>query len=435
MTSTGISMKHITWLNPALLMLLLLPDWAMAAPPSVQEAGAFLPQLAIYAAKGPPDSCGPGCDRWIAIEGKIEPGAAARVERFFRERKDTQRPIYFSSPGGEMRDSLAIGRLLRGRKVIGRVGRTVVDACPGTQTDDACTLIKTTRDEVVASLTTHGAVCGSACTFLLFGAVTREVAPDAAVAVHGPKVWMEFRLNVNEKRREEAIAKAHGEAERLAYAYVEEMGISRELIALAVSISHENLQVLTRQELYRFRIDTRDFVESAWRLEKAPRPSVRKMAQVRTSDGFRRLEWQLLCESNMHARMVFAYELGKDAAAVRIVAMTAGSAKPPQFSRFPVRFGGYEGWSAIITPDTMKSLFAVSRLGMGQSTLLPDGRATSSFFEIETRGLESAWTKLSAICRAAQAKAPGVKWPLQPALPQLPPQVSEGLPSRPAPTK
>ena len=79
-------MKHITWLNPALLMLLLLPDWAMAAPPSVQEAGAFLPQLAIYAAKGPPDSCGPGCDRWIAIEGKIEPGAAARVERFFRER-------------------------------------------------------------------------------------------------------------------------------------------------------------------------------------------------------------------------------------------------------------------------------------------------------------------------------------------------------------
>ena len=113
----------------------------MAAPPSVQEAGAYLPQLAIYAAKGPPDSCGPGCDRWIAIEGKIEPGAAARVERFFRERKDTQRPIYFSTPGGEMRDSLAIGRLLRGRKVIGRVGRTVVDACPGTQTDDACSLI------------------------------------------------------------------------------------------------------------------------------------------------------------------------------------------------------------------------------------------------------------------------------------------------------
>ena len=148
-----------------------------------------------------------------------------------------------------MRDSLAIGRLLRGRKAVGRVGRTIVDACPGTQIDDACSLIKTTRDEVVASVTTRGAVCGSACTFLLFGAVTREVAPDAAVAVHGPKVGMEFRLNVNEKRREEAIAKAYSEAERLAFAYVEEMGISRELMTLAASISHESLQVLTRQEL------------------------------------------------------------------------------------------------------------------------------------------------------------------------------------------
>jgi hypothetical protein len=84
----------------------------------------------------------------------------------------------------------------------------------------------------------------------------------------------------------------------------------------------------------------------------------------------------------------------------------------------------------------MKNLFAVPRLGMGQSTLLPDGKATSSsFFEIETRGHESAWTKLSAICLAAQAKAPAVKWPSPPALPQLSPQVSEGLPSRPASTK
>ena len=257
-------MKYIARLCPALLMLLLLfPDWAMATPPPVKATDVYPAQLTIYAAKGPPDSCGPGCDRWIAIEGKIEVGSAARVERFFRERKDTQRPIYFSSPGGEMRDSLAIGRLLRGRKAVGRVGRTIVDACPGTQIDDACSLIKTTRDEVVASVTTRGAVCGSACTFLLFGAVTREVAPDAAVAVHGPKVGMEFRLNVNEKRREEAIAKAYSEAERLAFAYVEEMGISRELMTLAASISHESLQVLTRQELYRFRIDTRDFVETA----------------------------------------------------------------------------------------------------------------------------------------------------------------------------
>ena len=429
----GISMKCIARLSSALLTPLLLPGWALAAP-SVPKTETPLPQLAIYAAKGPPDACGPGCDRWIAIEGKIEPGSAARVERFFRERKDTQRPIYFNSPGGAMDDSLAIGRLLRGRKAIGRVGRTVVDACPGTQTDSACTFIKTTRDEVTASIMTRGTVCGSACTFLLFGAVTREVAPDAFVAVHGAKIQMEFRLNVNEKRREEAIAKAHSEADRLTFAYVEEMGISRELMTLADSISPESLRVLTRQELYRFRIDTRDFVETAWTLEKAQRPSVRKMAQIKDGDGFRKLEWQLVCDSKVHARLAFVDELSKDPAAVRIVAMTAGSAKSPQFSRFPVRFGAHEVWSAIITPDAMKNFFAAPRLGIGQKTVLPDGKATSSFFEIETRGLESAWTQLSAACQAAQAKAPGLKFLSPPALSPPSPQVSEGLPT-PTPAK
>jgi len=427
-------MKCIASLRSALLFLslLLLPDWTMAAPP-VPQSGMHLPQLAIYAAKGPPDSCGPGCDRWIAIEGKIEPGSAARVERFFRERKDTQRPIYFNSPGGRGTDALAIGRLLRSRKAIGRVGQTVVDACPGTQTDDACTFIKTTRDEVIASIVTRGAVCGSACTFLLFGAVTREVAPDALVGVHGPKFQMEFRLNVTEKRREEAIAKARGEADRLTFAYVDEMGISREVMTLADSISHESIHILTRQELHRFRIDTRDFVETDWLLEKAKRPFVRKFAQVKSGDSFRKLEWQLYCDSKVHARLVFIDELGKDPAAVRIVAMTAGAAKSPQFSRFPVRLGAYEAWSAVITSDAMKNFFAVPRLGMGQSILLPGGKASSSsFFEIKTRGLESAWTQLSAICQAAQAKA-GLKWPSP--LPPSSSEVSEGLPPLPTAAK
>jgi hypothetical protein len=211
----------------ALLSLLVVPGLANAAPPA-PAAEASLPQLTIYEAKGPPDSCGPGCDRWIAIEGKIELGAAARVERFFRERKDTQRPIYFNSLGGEMRDALAIGRLLRSRKAVGRVGRTIADDCPGTQTDDACDLIKSNRDEVAAHIASRAAVCGSACTFLLFGALTREVAPDAVVAVHGPKVNMDFRLNVTEERREKALANAYGEADHLASAYVGEMGMTVE---------------------------------------------------------------------------------------------------------------------------------------------------------------------------------------------------------------
>lgn len=423
-------MKYVARLASALLML-LLPGAASAAPP-VPEAAKPLSQLAIYAVKGPPDSCGPGCNRWIAIEGKIEKGSAAKVERFFRERKDTQLPIYFHSPGGEMRDSLAIGRLLRSRKAVGRVGRTVVDACPGTQTDDACTFIKTTRDEVTGTVATRGAVCGSACTFLLFGAATREVALDAAVAVHGPKIGIEFRLNMNDKYREEATAKAHGEADRLAFAYVAEMGISRELITLADSISHESIHVLTRDELHRFQIDTRDFVETPWTFEKAPRASVRKLALTRIGGAFRKLEWQFSCDSRAQTRLMLADEVGKDAVGTRVVAMTAGAAKPPQFARFPARLGAYEIWTAALSTEQMKSFFAVPRLGVGRSALLADGKIDqSSFIEIETRGLEAAWTQLSANCQAAPARPPAVRWPTPPVHPAPSPQVSEGLPARP----
>ena len=112
------------------------------------------------------------------------------------------------------------------------------------------------------------------------------------------------------------------------------------------------------------------------------------------------------------ARLVFADELDKDAAGIRIVAMTAGSEKSPQFARFPARIGPYEVWTAAIASDAVKNLFAVPRLEMGQSTLLPDGKATSSFLEIETRGLERAWTQLSATCPAATVSA---------TLPRLPP--------------
>src|SRR3984893_8319300 len=311
------------------------------------------------AAPNPEAAAHMGCDRWIAIEGKIDAGDAARVERFFREQKETQRPIYFHSPGGEMRQAFAIGRLLRGRKAIGRVGRTLADICPGSQTDDACSLMKTAHDEVAASIATRDATCSSSCSYLLFGAVTREVAPDAVMAVHSPKVVMEFRLNATEKRREEAVAKAYNETEHLASSYIDEMGISRDLITLVDTVSYESARVLTRRELYRFRIDTRDFVETAWTLEKAPRPYIRKFAQMKNGDDFRKLEWQLFCDSKTRARLVFGDELDKDATGTRIVAMTVGSEKPPQFTRFPARVGPYETWTAAIASDAVKNLFAV----------------------------------------------------------------------------
>ena len=120
-----------------LAALLLLPGGSRAETPA--EKAGFESKLVIYLAKGPANSCGPGCDRWIAVEGKVDEDAAERVRHFLRGVKDAQRPIYFHSPGGSVDQAYAIGRLLRSRKAIARVGRTIVTGCTaGFQIDEAC---------------------------------------------------------------------------------------------------------------------------------------------------------------------------------------------------------------------------------------------------------------------------------------------------------
>jgi hypothetical protein len=377
------------------------PLVAVAVEP-LPEAPRFAPELTIYLAKGEPNSCGPGCDRWIAIEGTVDIDAAARVRQFLRGVKDTQRPIYFHSPGGDVRQAFAIGRLLRARKAIGRVGRTIATGCAAnSQADEACLKIKNAGGEVAAELATAAAMCNSACTYIFMGPTTREVAPDAALGVHNSKLIVEFTGHPSARQRAEFMARRRDRADRERSAYVEAMGISHELVALILTVKFENVHMLTRPELYRFRIDPRNLTETAWTLQAGARAFIHKTALAKKDDGsFRTMEWRLFCENRTSVRLMFIREFDKGTAGTSSVALIAGSEKPPSFEAFPARQGGYEIWSAVMATDAVKNLFALPRIEVGESTLMPDGNATEAMFEIETRGLEGAWKQLSAICAA-----------------------------------
>lgn len=172
-----------------LFMAVLSIPGALRADQTPAEKAGFASRLTVYLAKGAPDSCGPGCDRWIAIEGQIDNDAASRVRRFLASVKDPQRPIFLHSPGGNVEQSYVIGRLLRSRKAVARVGQTIATACAaGTQVDAACLKTKNAGGEVEAELTTYHAMCNSACGYLFLGATSREVAPDAALAVHNSRL-------------------------------------------------------------------------------------------------------------------------------------------------------------------------------------------------------------------------------------------------------
>jgi hypothetical protein len=386
-------------------LLLIGPELRAQTP---AEKAGFSSKLVIYLAKGAANSCGPGCDRWIAVEGEVDVGAAARIRRFLSTVKDTQRPIYFHSPGGAVEPSFVIGRLLRSRKAIARVGRTIVTACAaGTQIDAACLKIKNGSGEIEAELKTRNAMCNSACGYLFLGATTREVAPDAALAVHNSKLTLVLHGHPPPQVVAEFRARSMDRADRERAAFVAAMGIKSELVDLIRTVKFESLHVLTRPELYRFGIDTRSFSETPWMLETTARPYVRKLALAKQGDGasFRMMEWHLLCENKDRPRLMFVREFDEGAAGKNTVMMSAGSEKSVAFGRFPARVGKYEVWSDTVAPDAMKAMLSATTLQMGEAISGADGKAKLSTFDIDTSGLESAWMQLLTSCPAAPVYA------------------------------
>jgi hypothetical protein len=386
----------------ALASLLLVQGELRATP--VPGNNGFAPNLIIYPAKGPANSCGPGCDRWIAVEGNVDRNAAPRIRRFLKDVKDTQRPIYFHSPGGSVEQAFVIGRLLRSRKAVARVGRTIVSACgPEAQVDDTCLKIKTGGGEVQAEIVTRRAMCNSACGYLFLGATTREVAPDATMAVHNSKFTLLFRGHAPPELIAAATDRGLARADRERTAFVAAMGISHALVDLIKTVKFENAHTLTRPELYRFGIDRRPIAETAWTLEAEARPFIRKIALAKKDEGdaFRTMEWRLFCENKDRARLMFAREFDRGDESRNSVVMMVGSDRPVAFGTFPARIGAYEAWSGTIASTAMKVVLAAPHLQMGEGRLMPDGKTSQEIFEIDTRGLDSAWMQLSASCPAS----------------------------------
>ena len=409
--------------------LLLVHGEVRAQTPA--EKHGFPPRLIIYNAKGPPDACGPGCDRWIAVEGQVDEAAAARIGRFLRDVKDSKRPIYFHSPGGSVRPSYVIARLLRTRKAIGRIGRTIATACAGgTQVDAACLKIKTAGGEVEAELVTRNAMCNSACTYLFLGATTREVAPDAVVAVHNSRLTLHARGPFSAQQIAEFKQRSMAKADRERAAFVVSMGIARELDDLIKTVKFESLHILTRAELYRFGIDARPFPATAWTFETGSRPYIRKIAAAKRSDGaaFQKMEWRLFCENKDRARVMFVRESGQEGTGRKTMTLMAGPGKSVAFGKSPARVGKFEVWNDVVAPEGMQAMLAASRLHMSEG-MADAGGLTFEIFDIDTLGLGLSWARLQSSCPASITPPPAATSNLD-APPSIPATTAPATPAK-----
>ncbi|TIP77359.1 MAG: hypothetical protein E5X63_40250, partial [Mesorhizobium sp.] len=87
-------------------------------------------------------------------------------------------PLIVSSPGGDLLSALAMGRLIRDRKLDVAIARTDFTGCK--PQDKGCA----PPDGFYPGVATDsGAGCDAACPIMLAGGVRRFVGPDAVVSV------------------------------------------------------------------------------------------------------------------------------------------------------------------------------------------------------------------------------------------------------------
>src|SRR5215831_4537409 len=85
--------------------------------------------ILFYVAHGDTDECGHGCKEWIAAEGKIDPRAAQRLRQLLAKLGHRKPPIILHSPGGSVKGSIELGRLIREQRLEVSVARTIPRGC------------------------------------------------------------------------------------------------------------------------------------------------------------------------------------------------------------------------------------------------------------------------------------------------------------------
>jgi hypothetical protein len=145
------------------------------ATPGPHAAPNAAQPMRFVKVRGDNPACLPDCAEWISAEGKIVTGSADALERTLKAAGGRRLPIVINSAGGSVEDAMAMGRLIRAKRLAVVVAHTTLAPCPeGAKT---CGEAKGVADS-------RGAYCASACTLALAGGVERYVSPQSYIGVH-----------------------------------------------------------------------------------------------------------------------------------------------------------------------------------------------------------------------------------------------------------
>jgi len=386
----------------ALVVLMCGPAMAQVFVPQARPARPVQTHpVVFYVAKGAPDSCGSGCDTWIAIEGQIDVTAAARFRKFFQPLRSRNLPIYITSPGGNLEQALAMGTFLHDKPAVARVARTVVQECGfEAQDSDVCVKLKQSGRELTGKLWTRNAICNSACPYFLLGARTREIAPDTSIGVHSAKVITQFLGIVAPTAEMRAAAAERGRArsDGLLASYFARMGADTGLLKLVSTVKFEDVHILSRDEIVRFGIDRRERVETPWQFENGARSMAGKVAseKVEGDDAYRLLQWRLICITTDQFELDVQRPTAK--AALPLVAIGSDGAKPLYFTPIPTKIPASEFWGVRLPRTAVDKLAEQPQFELIESAQGADGQRHAVSTTLSTEGLSRAVDTLLPTC-------------------------------------
>ena len=126
--------------------------------------------------------CEPNCPQWISAEGQIMPGSASQFRKILKQAGKLRLPVVITSPGGDVEAALAIGQMIRERKLDVLVGWTLFTGC--NPTAKTCKLPKEQKGVYAGLAMTSRGYCLSACPFILASGQKRILGAGAILGVH-----------------------------------------------------------------------------------------------------------------------------------------------------------------------------------------------------------------------------------------------------------
>ncbi|MBX5131111.1 hypothetical protein HJB79_00165 [Rhizobium lentis] len=277
----ALAFKHLFSLAVLVFLLLNLSIGAAPSQAAGQKKPAGQPPMRFIIVHSL--LCIEDCPEWISAEGRITADTPAQLRRVLKRIGDRKLPVVFQSEGGEVDAAYAMGRMIRKAGLETAIGGTRLKDCPE---DDARCAAAIAKDGSSVGVTySDGAYCFSACPLAFAGGISRVSSQWAFIGVHQittvyNRVRISYRIEykiVNGKKteisRKEVGRKAVGQssstklgkkATAALTTYLNEMGVSGDLIALMMSTAPDRITIIPPADALRMGLNTDMLSYNEW---------------------------------------------------------------------------------------------------------------------------------------------------------------------------